>query len=291
MTQKTVVVISSHVARGSVGLRACSLALEALGNCVASLPTTILSHHPGHGVPPRFSPSDEQFNDLLNGLCRPNWMNEFDAVICGYFASVAQVRAARDFYDKLTAAKDKGAIKLIVDPVIGDNGKLYIDQSIAEAIRDVLLPVADVITPNRFELEWLSGSEPFENNNDMLKAVNSLLSERGDEKTLALVTSAFSLMPNATGSLLCGNGKAWLAEHQHFLNAPNGLGDLTSAVFTHHLLQNAPPAAALEKTTASVVEILQRTLKDKKDELAIEANIGSLIRPFQRLQMRQIISK
>lgn len=291
MGHKTVVVFSSHVARGSVGLRASSLALEALGNSVWSVPTTILSHHPGHGAPARLSIDDAEFTAVVDGLCREEWLDQIDAVLCGYFSSPAQVATVAAFYQKLQSRSQSKELHLIVDPVIGDNGRLYVPDAIAEAIRDHLLPLADIITPNRFELQWLAGQTEFATNEDILTAIAAIETSTLRDNTLALVTSAFSLMPGATGSLLRDGQRTHVAEHRHIDNAPNGLGDLTAAVFTHHLLAGQPPAKALEQTTASVADILEFTVRGGKDELAIEANLASLMRPRSKVQLRQLVTK
>lgn len=291
MAQKTIVVFSSHVARGSVGLRASALALETLGNCVWSVPTTILAHHPGHGTPARVSMDDQEFADLVFGLSRPEWLGQVDAVLCGYFSSPAQIEVVRKFYEKLRDQDSNKSPLLIVDPVIGDNGRLYVPNEIAESINRKLLPLANIITPNRFELQWLADTQELRSNEDILTALSALKARSEQETVLSLVTSAFSLMPGSTGSLLQAGTRIQIAEHSHIQNAPNGLGDLTAAVFTHHILAGAKPAQALERTTASVADILEFTVRGGKDELAIDANLTSLHRPRSSVQLRQLVEK
>ncbi|MEL7229999.1 MAG: bifunctional hydroxymethylpyrimidine kinase/phosphomethylpyrimidine kinase [Pseudomonadota bacterium] len=292
--ERTIAVFSSHVARGTVGLRAAALALEALGDHVWSVPTILLPHHPGHGVPPRVMAAEDQFAQLVEALLRPQWIGELDAVLCGYFASAQQVKTVAQFID--TVRKQR-PVKLIVDPVIGDGGRLYVPKEVACAVRDELIPRADVITPNRFELSWLAagdGADEPKINEDLLSLISKLNGQRGADATVmtTLVTSAFALMDGSIGTLLAeGDKPALVAEHRHFEPVPNGLGDLTAALFAHHILRGRSKQDALRLTTSSVLDVLMNTLKAGRDELVLEASLPSLTRSFAPVQVRQMIKK
>lgn len=291
---KTLAVFSSHVARGTVGLRAAALALEALGDHVWSVPTILLPHHPGHGAPSRIVADDDSFQSLVAGLLRPQWVAELDAVLCGYFATARQVQVVADFIDTV---RQQRPISVIVDPVVGDNGRLYVPEEVACAVRDVLLPRADIITPNRFELGWLAcgiDAQMPRTNEDLLAFVASL-NDRRDTNAPALttlITSAFALMEGSTGSLLSvGNKAALVAEHRQFMPVPNGLGDLTAALFAHHHMHGRGGQEALQRTTSAVLDVLMNTLKAGRDELVLEASLQSLTRSFAPVQIRQMLRK
>jgi pyridoxine kinase len=151
-----IVAISSHVVRGAVGNRAVVFALETMGFPVWSLPTVILPWHPGHGPATRITTPDGQFAAATEDMATSRWAGHIRAVVTGYFGSPDQVAPVARMIRHLKE-KAPGLI-YACDPVIGDSGGLYVPVAIAEAIRDELLPLADIATPNRYELGWLSGA-------------------------------------------------------------------------------------------------------------------------------------
>ena len=297
MRRPAVIVVSSHVARGTVGARAAALALEALGHPVWAVPTVVLPWHPGHahrrGRTARIVPDDSAFAALCDDLADAPWLDEVGAVVTGYMASAAQARHAAALVRR---ARERVAdLKVVCDPVIGDferlpldggaadAGGLYVPEAVAAAIRDHLVPLADAITPNRFELRWLAGRErPFASNDEAVAAARALA------PSLVLVTSAFPMMRGHTGNLLVGEGRPVLAEHRAFERAPNGTGDLASALLAHHLAAGTAMPALLERLTASVFEVVARTVKAGGDELALESNLASLARPMAPVSLRTL---
>jgi pyridoxine kinase len=276
---RAVIVISSHVARGSVGNRAAVFALETLGFPVWAVPTVILPWHPGHGRAERIVPDPEQFARLLADLGASKWLGEVGAVLSGYLGDAGQAEAVARLVGAVKAVNP--AARYICDPVIGDSGGLYVPADTAAAIRDRLLPVADIATPNRHELEWLVGRP--------LASVAEIASATGDlaPQTL-LVTSAPSMMANATGNLLLSGGRMWLAEHRLVKGAPNGVGDLAAALFLARLLDGENEARALETMTASVLDVLTRAARRGADELMLETDAASLSHPTAMVMMRQV---
>ena len=170
----------------------------------------------------------------------------------------------------------------VCDPVIGDAGGLHVPQATAAAIRDILLPRADLATPNRFELEWLTG-QTSTTNADLMRMAERLGLPR------LLVTSAHPVMDKAQANLLVSGKRAWLAEHRHMDGAPNGPGDLTAALMTGRLLMGQSDETALQTVTASVFEVLARSVKAGADELRLTAESHSLIRPMAMVSMRQMV--
>ncbi len=151
----TVIVISSHVVRGSVGNRAAVFALETLGFPVWAVPTVVLPWHPGHGPAGRIVPPPHEFATLMQDLERAPWLGEVGAILTGYLGHPEQADAVAGLI-KAVKARNPNALYLC-DPVIGDQKGLYVPEATANGIRDKLLPLADIATPNRFELSWLTG--------------------------------------------------------------------------------------------------------------------------------------
>jgi len=276
----TVIVISSHVVRGTVGNRAAVFALETLGHPVWALPTVILPWHPGHGRATRVTISDDDFDAIISDLIGAPWRGEVKAVLSGYLGSAAQARSVARLVASLRA--DNPELLYMCDPVCGDERGLYVPEATAVAIRDSLIPLASISTPNRFELAWLTGA-PLETNNAIIEAALSLGPAR------MLVTSSLPLMAGSTGNLFLSGRSALLAEHRLVDNPPNGTGDLLAAVFLSRLMENLPEERALMLATASVFEIVARTAKRGADELTLEQDASSISTPMAMVHMRRLV--
>ncbi|MEX6506002.1 pyridoxal kinase PdxY [Jiella sp. M17.18] len=274
-----VISISSHVARGSVGNRAAAFALETLGFPVWSVPTVTLPFHPGHGKGTRIVPPAEAFSALVEDLARSPWLGEVGAVLTGYFGAADQIAPTLRLIEAVKRANPQAIV--LCDPATADAGRLYQPKETLEAIRDHLLPVADIMTPNRSELEFLCGLD-LADNRDLAEAASAL-----GPRTV-VVTSAFGMLRGGTGNLLVRDFETILAEHRLIDNAPKGVGDLTSAVFLARILSGASPEKALQTTTASVFELVARTTKRGADELTLETDAESLRHPMAMVQMRRL---
>lgn len=275
-----VIVISSHVVRGAVGNRAAVFALEILGHRVWALPTVILPWHPGHGRSTRVTMPDAEFRSIVDDLIDAPWIGEVRAVLSGYLGSAGQAAAVARL---VTALRQRNPELLYAcDPVIGDANGLYVPAEIAAAIRDTLLPLATLATPNRFELSWLAGAA-LETNSAILDAALALGPSR------VLVTSAIAMMSGGTGNLYLSGRSALLAEHRLIDDPPSGTGDLLAAVFLARLLEGLSEERALQMATASVYEIIARSRKRGADELTLEQDASSLATPMAMVQMRRLM--
>ncbi|MBB3135065.1 pyridoxine kinase [Rhizobium pisi] len=276
----TVLVISSHVVRGSVGNRAAVFALETLGHPVWALPTVVLPWHPGHGRSTRLTFAESDFDAAIDDLIRAPWIGEVKAVLSGYFGNAAQARSVARLIGALR--QDNPELLYVCDPVMGDLGGLYVPEATAEAIRDHLIPLASLATPNRYELAWLSGAA-LQDNSAIMEAALALGPSR------MLVTSAVPMMAGGTGNLYLSGRHALLAEHRVVENPPNGLGDLLAAVFLSRLLSGLEDEKALQLATASVFEVLARAVKRGSNELMLASDASSLSTPMAMVQMRRLV--
>ncbi|MAU97438.1 MAG: pyridoxal kinase [Fulvimarina sp.] len=274
-----VISIASHVVRGSVGNRAAAFALESLGFPVWSVPTVTLPWHPGHGPGTRIVPPAEAFAAMVDELAGSRWLGEVGAVLIGYFGETAQIEPVARLIEAVRAKNPKAVV--LCDPATGDGGRLYQPRKLLDAIAERLLPLADIATPNRFELEFLTGLE-LADNRELIEAASAL-----GPRTV-VVTSAFPMLRGGTGNLLVDDRETMLAEHRLIENAPKGLGDLTAAVFLARILSGATLEKALQSTTATVFELLARTTKRGADELTIETDLDSLKHPMAMVQMRRL---
>ena len=275
-----IIVISSHVVRGTVGNRAAVFALETLGHPVWAVPTVILPWHPGHGPSRRIAIGEADFDALIDDLLRAPWLGEVTAVMSGYFGHAAQAGAVEKLVTEMRLRNP--SLVYLGDPVCGDEGGLYVPEATAIAIRDRLLPLASIATPNRFELAWLSGAT-LDTNAALMEAALPLGPAR------VLVTSAIPMMTGGTGNLLLSGRSALLAEHRLIPDPPNGTGDLLSAVFLSRILEGLEEERALMLATATVFEIVARTARRGADELTLEQDASSLSSPMAMVQMRRLM--
>lgn len=269
----TVIVISSHVARGSVGNRAAVFALETLGFQVWAIPTVILPWHPGHGPATRLDHDSKRFGEFLADISNAPWLAEVTAVLTGYMASSVQVEQVADLVRSLKAKSPD--LTYLCDPVIGDKSGLYVAETTAEAIKTSLLPLAGIVTPNRFELEWLATGKLDGERQNVDEMASKLPSQT------KLVTSVQE-KPEKTGNRLIEADNIYQISHPAFQSPPNGPGDLTASVFLAHLLDGHSSVSALEMTTSSVFEVLQNSVDRNSDELMLETDVKSLLNPKTR---------
>lgn len=222
-------VISSQVAHGHVGLSAIVPALQALGHEAIALPTILLSNHPGHAKVAGTRIDPDVLSQMIAALDANGRLDNIDAVLTGYLPTVAHVRFAAETVRKIWSGMPNPAGSYFCDPVLGDDPKgLYIAVDVAGAIKDLLVPMAHTVSPNRFELEWLSGRPV----TDLASAV-AAAQILGPEKFVCATS-----IPGAANSLLtlemtadargAYGGIACRVERRQ--SVPHGTGDLLSAL-------------------------------------------------------------
>jgi len=218
-----ILVLSSWVAQGHVGLSAAAPVLQRLGHAVTGLPTTILSNHPGwrHVAGSPVPPS--QIGAMLEALDANGLLVDLEAILTGYLPSAEHAALAANMVRRLRERERPP--RVIVDPILGDahNG-LYVPEPVATALRDQLLPVADVLCPNAFEAGWLCDA-PVVTTEQAMAAARHL---SGPGRTV-LVTSA--PVPGARiGVLSVGPDGTQLWTTPERTGVPHGTGDVFSAL-------------------------------------------------------------
>jgi pyridoxine kinase len=233
---RRILVISSHVAYEAVGLTATIAPLQRAGIEVAALPTVVLSNHPGHA---RFAGTKLEpalLEDMTAALDATGWLGTFDGIFSGYLPTAAHVAWCGRVVERMRALNP--SVVYICDPVLGDDpGGLYIDAAAAEAVRDTLVAVADILTPNRFELAWLSGI-----------AVDSVQDAIAAARPLGRAKLCATSIPNGPyelANVLVAGGDVFAGSVEKMERAPHGTGDLFAGLLTSALMQGVPDAAAL----------------------------------------------
>ena len=276
-----VLLISSHVARGYVGNRAMVFALERLGFTVWAVPTVLLPHHPGQGPAKRIVPDEKDFSALLERLIDGSRAEGVAAILSGYLASAAQAHAVARAVKVVKAARPDALY--LCDPVIGDRGGLYVHEELARTIREELLPLADIATPNAFECSFLAGKAD-DPSPDFAALAKNL------PPPTVLVTSAPALMRGQIGNLLVTQSETILFEHPELSTPAKGTGDLLSALLLARRLEGHDWPKATEIALSSVFEIVSGTAQAGADELLLPSHQDSLTHPRAAIGVRRVAS-
>ena len=228
-------ILSSTVASSRVGASAASFCLQRLGVETVVLPTTLMGRHPGWGLPGGGAVDAALLRDVWQGVAAQNI--KFDAVLTGYMGDAAHIDLGVDIIDHVKSRNPKALIA--VDPVMGDHGQLYIPSSRAAAIIERLIPKADFITPNMWELGYIK---------PRAKTLPDLLiTSAPDGENIGAVWE----------SRAKSSGERWQVSHARFESVPHGGGDSLAALFLGRLLLGENHANALAKSVASVFELMR----------------------------------
>jgi len=240
-----VLILSSFVATSGVGGFAQSLVLSALGHEPVLAPTVLFGRHPGLGPPGGAAVSGELFEGVLDGVERQGGFGRFDLVITGYFADPVQAAAAVRVID---AAREQTGVRVVVDPVMGDAGKgLYVRPEVAEVIRRDLAHRADILTPNLWELGFLAGTDI-----DDISAAK----DAARRFTGAVAMTSAPVGPGHIG-ILAVDDEATLYSHAAAPAAPNGTGDLFTALLACGMLDGHAFFDAVRRAAGGVADAVQ----------------------------------
>lgn len=238
--------VSSQVAYGPVGNTAAVPALQALGHEVLAVPTIMLSNHPGHGRPQALRMPAADLAGMLGALEDLGALHACGAVMTGYFAANDQIHGVARMIRRLRDANP--ALFVLVDPIIGDHDALYVPLPVAEAIRDQLLPLASCVTPNRFELEWLTGWRT-----GSVKEADAAARRLGVPEVLATSIPA-GVQRLATLAITPGTVHSHVAALRD--GVPHGTGDFLAGLYLARRAAGLNPESAL----TSAMAVLDRAI-------------------------------
>lgn len=247
-----ILAISSFVAHGHVGLNAAVPALNAMRHEVVSVPTVILSNHYGYDLVAGGPLDTDAFEALLRGLYGNGWLDTIDAVMTGYLPGVAFAEIVAAAVERISERNPD--VFYLCDPVLGDDPDgLYVEEALAAGVRDILVPIADIITPNRFELEWLTGL-PVTNPAEATEAADTL-----GEGLITVATSVPVDEAVIANVLVSDDGGGYAATRRR-LDVPHGTGDLFAALLIGHLLDDRTQEEAVAAATAGVRTVVEASL-------------------------------
>jgi pyridoxine kinase len=222
-----VISIQSQVVFGHVGNSAALFPMQAAGLEVAAIPTVIFSNTPDYSTLRGRALDPGHFADLLLGAQERGLPERADYILSGYIGSVEVARTLAEFVAGAKAANPR--LRYICDPVMGDAGPgLYVPEAIADVMRDQLLPLADIATPNPFELSWLTGQGIA--TLDDLQSARRLLSLSPQAQLIVTGCALEDTAPGQIESLLLA--PEGLSRHPtaHLPIALPGTGDLFAAL-------------------------------------------------------------
>ncbi|QBR93447.1 pyridoxal kinase PdxY [Nocardioides euryhalodurans] len=274
--------IQSHVAYGHVGNSAAVFPLQRLGHEVWPVLTVNFSNHTGYGAwrGPLIDPAD--VTDVVQGIEDREVLPTCDAVLSGYQGSPAVAGVIVDAVARVKAANPQATYTC--DPVMGNaTSGCFVDPEIPPIIREQVVPVADVITPNQFELGFLTGTEP----STLDEVLESADLARAMGPSTILVTSV-ETGEDTIGLMAVDGDGAWLVETPRLPMKANGSGDITAALFTAHLHDTGSAARALERTVSSVFAVLSRTLESGERELRLVAAQDAIAQPACEFGARRL---
>ena len=281
----SVLSIQSHVAYGHVGNSSAVFALQRLGTEVWPVHTVQFSNHTGYGSWTGRVFDGASIDELLAGIGDRGVLGDCTAVLSGYLGSTDIGQAVLGAVARVRQA-NPGAV-YCCDPVIGDVGRgVFVRPGIEELLRDVVLPVADVLTPNHFELDLLAGTTT-----TTLGAVTDAVAsiqERGPRTVLTTSLVTDDTPDDAVDLLASQDGRHWRVRTPKLALSVNGAGDATAALFLAHWLKDRSAADALVAATASVWGLLAATEAAGSREILLVAAQEELVRPSRIFEVTEI---
>src|SRR6478736_3873218 len=260
--------IQSAVAYGHVGNSAAVFPLQRIGVEVLPVYTVNFSNHTGYGAwrGPLISPDDVR--EVISGIEDRGVFGQIDAILSGYQGG-------------------EGIGDVIIDAVMGNaKSGCFVAPAIPVLLREKVVPVADIITPNQFELGFLTGTEP----DTIESTLASADAARAMGPRTVLVTSVErpDRDPDTIEMLVVDDSGAWIAQTPLLPMKANGSGDVTAALFTAHYRRSGSAADALARTTSSVFDLLRTTHESGERELQLVESQEFYAHPRMQFEVRQL---
>jgi pyridoxine kinase len=268
--------IQSHVAYGHVGNSAAVFALQRLGCEVWPIHTVQFSNHTGYGRWKGRVFDAALIGEVMDGIAARGVLGSCDGVLSGYVGAADIGEAILDAVAQVKAA-NAGA-RYCCDPVIGDVGRgVFVRPGIPEFIRERMVPAADVVSPNQFELDMLSGrsSATLGNARAAVDAVRAL----GPRAILVTSLHTDETPADSIDLLACDEADCFRLRTPKLPIAVNGAGDVIAALFFLHYLRSNSAAEALSRAASSIFGVLRRTAEAEAGEILLIEAQEELVSP------------
>lgn len=275
--------IQSHVVAGHVGNSAAVFCLQRSGVEAWGLNTLQFSNHTGYEGFKGTVFSETHIRELVDGLAKYVGLSGCEAVLSGYIGRA-------DIGDAVLYAADsvKKANPLAIyccDPVMGDEGELYVSADIPDFMRQKAVPAAEIITPNHFELSLLSGM-PVATEQEAIVAARSLMIN--GKTRYAVITGIEN--GDCMIALAVGKEEAFrvVTPKIVFGESVDGAGDITTALFLANWLQSKDVALALAKAISSIYGLILKTIEMKDTQVRLISAQDEIIRPSHMFAPQQV---
>ncbi len=278
---RTVLSIQSSVAYGHVGNSAATFPLMRMGVEVWPVLTVHFSNNTGYASWRGPVLDADDVRDVIRGIDELGVLGECDAVLSGYQGAPDTGRAVLEAV-ALVRQRNPAAL-YCCDPVLGDVGRgFFVAPGIPELMRDAVVPQAQVITPNQFELEYLTGRR-VRGLDDVVAAAHAARA-LGPETVLVTSVDVDDREPGTLDLVVATGDGTWRVTTPRLDGVFQGAGDLTAAVFLARLLQSGDPADAAARTASVVFGVLDATRRSGRRELQLVAAQDELVRPSRRFE-------
>lgn len=277
--------IQSAVAYGHVGNSAAVFPLQRIGVDVMPVYTVNFSNHTGYGAwrGPLISPDDVR--DVITGIEERGVFPRVDVVLSGYQGGEGIADVILDTVARVKAANPSAVYAC--DPVMGNaTSGCFVAPGIPELLRDRVVPAADLITPNQFELGYLTDTEP-DTLESTLESVD-LIRASGPRTVLVTSVERPDREPGTIEMLAVDDAGAWIVRTPLLPLKANGSGDVTAALFTAHYRRSGDAADALARTTSSVFDLLERTHASGERELQLVESQQAYANPRMQFAVQQV---
>jgi pyridoxine kinase len=277
--------IQSHVAYGHVGNASAVFPMQRLGVEVWPIHTVQFSNHTGYGSWKGRVFDGPAIEDLVEGIAERGVLNRCDGVLSGYMGSADIGNAVLSTVARVRGLNPEALY--CCDPVIGDVGRgVFVRPGIPEFMREQAVPAADIVTPNQFELDYLSGITT-----DTLEAVKrSIEAVRSLGPKVVLVTSVETKETSSDSvDLIAGEGgRFWRVRTPKLSLSVNGAGDAIAALFFVHYARTRSAPTALAEASASVYGLLKRTAEAGSREIVTIAAQDEFVTPTYRFPAEEV---
>ncbi|MEH2569404.1 pyridoxine kinase [Bradyrhizobium sp. AZCC 2289] len=287
----SVISIQSQVAFGHVGNSAAVFPLQMHGIDVIAVPTTLLSNRPGYPTLRGRVLDAPLVADLLRGIEERGVVDAYKMILSGYLGSAEITAEVADFVARARARNP--ALLYCCDPVLGDRDRgLFVQQDIPPLVRDRLCRLADIITPNHFEFEWLCGAKAT-TIDQMIEAAHALMA-RGPS-TIVVTSAELADTPDDEIEIVAIEQSkqglnAWRVRTPKLPISPNGTGDLFAALLVAARVQGKDTPDALGHAASAIFAVLERTAARGTEEMRIVESAEQLVHPKRRFDAVAVIS-
>ncbi|MCS3449079.1 MULTISPECIES: pyridoxal kinase PdxY [Bradyrhizobium] len=280
----TVISIQSQVAWGHVGNSAATFPIQLHGIDVVAVPTTLLSNRPGYPTIRGRVLDVQLVADLLRGIEERGAVEAARLILSGYLGSADIAMDVADFVARAKA--ENPALLYCCDPVLGDRDRgMFVRSDIPPLVRDELCPLADIITPNHFEFEFLCGARV--TTIDDVIAQASTLMARGPA-TVVITSAELAGTPRSEIETLAiertqsDKTYAWRVRTPRVPINPSGTGDLFAALFVAARARGLATPDALSHAASGIHGVLERTAQRGTEEMRIVESAGVMLDPKPR---------